>query len=217
MKKKSFIFALFLIFSSLQVKANNDFQQWSLSTLEGNFNEKFGYYLELQHRQKDHWSDPSLTIIRPALKFNLNKNASIYQGYDWFASYDDFKVEHRLWQQLLLKKQFNKLKAMTWLRLEERFLPDLDFGLRFRIRSGFRYPILNSKKWSFDFFDELFINLYDVEGGPQGGFDQNWIFSGLNYQFNQNAGLQIGYILNILDRAEIELQHGLRATLHFHF
>ena len=106
---------------------------------------------------------------------------------------------------------------MTWLRLEERFLPDLDFGLRFRIRSGIRYPILNSNKWSFDFFDELFINLYDVEGGPQGGFDQNWIFSGVNYQFNENAGLQVGYILNLLDRTELEIQHGLRATLHFHF
>lgn len=208
--------------SCKQAKAvSNDFQNWSLTTLEGNFpNKKFGYYLELQNRLRDKWSDQSLFILRPALKYNLNDSISLYQGYDWFTTFnDEFRVEHRLWQQILVKKKFFKdLSTFMWFRLEERFLPNMDeTGLRGRLRAGFRKPLFNSKKLSLDFFDEFFFNFFSNSSGPRAGFDQNWVFTGLNYQFNDKVGLQTGYLINMLNRDELELQHAFRTTLHFHF
>ena len=56
------------------------------------------------------------------------------------------------------KKDFEKLKTLLWFRAEERFLDGVDtMSLRGRVRTGINYPISSDKKWSIDFFNEVFF------------------------------------------------------------
>ena len=70
------------------------------------------------------------------------------------------------------------------------------------------------KTWKFIVFDELFINLNEVNNGPAKGIDQNWIFTGVEKQINKNTTLEIGYLLNYLNREPEQLQHALSLNLN---
>ena len=209
-----------LIFCSLQFCANaaeSDFQNWSLITLDHSITDKYGYYLELQNRVDNNWSDQSLFILRPAFRYKLNDHVKLYQGYDWFTTYrDEFRSEHRLWQQIEWSKQYDHYKHFAWLRLEERFLEDADTALRARLRLGVAIPLAKDYKWSLELFEESFVHLYSVSNGPEAGFDQNWFYAGLAHKLNDNAKLSVGYILNLLAREpDNQIQHGIRAMLSF--
>jgi hypothetical protein len=210
---------LFLSIFSVQAsaKVNNDFQNWSIITLNKQINDKWGASVELQNRLVGSLSTEGTFFIRPAIFYRVNKNISIWQGFAWNPTFQEqgYLNENHIWQQVAVNKDIHGVKFFAWNRLEERFIENADgTSIRDRIRIGAKIPIFQLKTWKFITFDELFINLNEVNNGPAKGIDQNWIFTGVEKQINKNTTLEIGYLLNYLNREPEQLQHALNLNLN---
>lgn len=210
---------LILCFLALPVfaRVENDFQQWSLMTVNKNLNDKWGLYFELQNRLGQQATHENLLFIRPAVRYKLNRYSSIWQGYAWVPNFSGDKLlnENRLWQQIDFHNKINNYDFFAWMRLEERFIEGTDsVSIRDRFRVGLKHPLFNLKTWKWVAFDELWINFNDVENGPSIGIDENWVFAGLEKTFNDNVSASLGYMLNYLNRDTDQLQHAIRLHLN---
>lgn len=156
--------------------------------------------------------EPSKLIFRPGLTYYATDNLKLTTGYAFINHFPELghagisQPEHRLWQQVQLHTNYGKVRAMQWLRLEERFRrrikndEELGDGYAFdtRIRYNYLLNVPLSKKgivpraFSVVLTDEIFINL-----GPRivyNKFDQNRLFVGLGYQLSAHSNLQFGYM-----------------------
>jgi opacity protein-like surface antigen len=221
---RTFIFLaaiFFILFSRPALANSNDFQNWSMISIDQNISEKYGYYIELHHRLQNNWDENSLSVIRPSLKYNLNKNISIFLGYDWIKRYESLRLgnEQRIWQQIIFRNQYKKFRYSNAFRLEERFIDKLDPSLRARWRTGFSYPITQNDKLFIDVFNELIVQLTGAATGLGTGLNQNRSSLGINYMINQNTRLRLGYVYNhtFVPKEFDTGQHGLMFGLNFMF
>lgn len=219
MRTKKALAILIFCFTSLPAvsKVENDFQQWSLMTVNKNLNDKWSLYFELQNRLGQQARHENLFFIRPAVHYKLNKYSSIGQGYAWVPNFSGDRLlnENRLWQQIDYHNKINNYNFFAWMRLEERFLEGTDsVSIRDRLRVGIKHPLFKLKTWKWIVFDELWINLNDVQNGPSIGIDESWIFTGVEKTFNKHVSANFGYMLNYLNRDIDQLQHAIRLHLN---
>jgi hypothetical protein len=135
-------------------------------------------------------------LLRGALGIQLSPNVGLYQGYAYIPTYDPKQVEHRSFQELLIKQPLTKGSFAHRLRFEQRFLDgDVnETAYRFRYFARLLYPLqFWHPKLSLAINEEVFINLNDADDGPQSGFNQNRLFVGLNYGMKPNLAYEFGY------------------------
>jgi len=190
----------FLVFGSVgggvsHAETEHDGQLWfplyNRFHLPGNF---LGW-VEVNPRFGDNVSEIDQLLLRPALGYKLSESFSIWQGYAWVTNYEPgFRDEHRLYQQLSYRHAFTHLKISSRTRLEERFIRNAR-GTALRVREMVRgdFPIDLNKQWGVVVYDEVFINLNTLLGGPESGFDQNRFFVGMNHRFNDSLSVDFGY------------------------
>ncbi len=214
-------FSLLVFFTTaVQAEVTNDLQNWSLITLNKDLNDHWGLYLEAQNRLGQNFSGERRVLVRPAVKYKINNNTSLWLGYAWTPGFTNGNLnnENRLWQQVAYNKRFtNKLESFNYFRLEERFIEGAgSTSIRNRLLAGLKYPILNSKTWKFVVFDEIFINYNSADNGPQAGCDQNRIFTGVEKTFNDHLSLTTGYLLDYIsvpDQPD-QLIHAIRMHMN---
>jgi hypothetical protein len=210
--------------------ATEDLQSWNMVTLRAGLGQskKAQIYLEAQPRVGNLDSsgtkrdDFSTLILRPAVGYQMNQYVSVWQGYAWVPTFQPgSRIENRIFQQLLIENLVKNLKLVNRTRLEERWLEGTNkTAVRFRHMARAAYPLGKSKKWSLVAYDELFINLNSVEHGPNGGFDQNRVFAGVNRQFNKQINAEAGYMNNLVNRKSPtpnHINHIILLTLNFNF
>ena len=208
----------------------DDFEQWSMVTLDAHLKPKIRLYLEVQPRIGDHLSNMDRLLLRGALGYQLTKHASVWQGYAWTPSFenintqennftDKYRPESRIYQQLLLEHEWRKLKITNRTRLEERFVANSGgTAVRARHMLKLSYPITKSGKWSVVGYDELFVNANDTPNGPKSGFDQNRLFLGLNRKLSPYASIEFGYMNNpgnVFNNTTNRVNHILMVVLNF--
>jgi hypothetical protein len=129
---------------STNAKASSDFQIWVPLNINAQLTEQLRGFLELQPRIGDNASNLTSAIVRPALGWALNKQASIWVGSGMQADSvtpdsDTYRIENRVWQGFTWKDTANE-KQFIWEvrnRLEERFLAgNSDPSIRWRTRFG---------------------------------------------------------------------------------
>jgi hypothetical protein len=121
--------------------------------------------------------------------------------------------EHRIWQQIFYKHSLSKLKIDHRLRLEQRFIKShtmmnndiVDEGYsnkqnrlryRFMVRMPINGPTIEAKSIFLSAYDEAFLSW-----GKSVTFhepDQNRIFTGLGYQFDNALTIQGGFLYQML-------------------
>jgi hypothetical protein len=71
---------------------------------------------------------------------------------------------------------------------------------------------IGKTKWSVVACDEPFFNLNTVNNGPRGGFNQNWLFLGINRRFNNHLNAEVGYLNNYVSIVPVqdEARHYVR-------
>jgi hypothetical protein len=211
--KLLFCCALFstLLFSSTFVpvfaeQVTDDFQAWQIGTIRGSISKRILYYLDVQNNEVDLTSKQGQyngkthegqLLVRPALGFRINKHISLWQGYGWTPSFQpQFRNENQIWEQVVLEKQFKHLQIANRTRLEIRRIADAD-GTALRLRNQLRLAIpLGRTQWSLVAYDEPFFNLNTVGNGPRSGFNQNWLFTGINRRINKHFNMELGYLNN---------------------
>lgn len=100
--------------TAVSAKVDNDVQNWSLITVNKEIDKKWGLYFELQNRVGHDFNQEGLLFIRPAIKYKLNDELNLLQGYAWvpnFAS-DSLVNENRIWQQIDFTKNTSIFKVL---------------------------------------------------------------------------------------------------------
>jgi hypothetical protein len=195
--------AALLAYGSVWADTSHDFQNWSLVTLQNAPKHKLRIWAEVQPRTGDNLSQLKEILVRPALGLQLNKHVSVWQGYVWVPRYfpGDVTHEHRLFQQVQVNHALKSTQVVHRFRFEQRFLEGVeDTSLRGRYLLRLLHPLTHDKRWQAVFGNELFINVNDVSGGPQAGFDQNRIFLGINRQITPQLAFETGYLNQYIDR-----------------
>lgn len=195
--------------------------QWFSATSNIKLTKRLSWVVEGQFRYANDF-DPQQYQFRTAVDIKLNEHFSFVPlGYVYTWNYKYGKQpavfannEHRTWQQLFYKHQLGRLKVDHRLRLEQRFIqqhhvtPDgaiVDDGYilnqnRFRYRLMVRMPLNNSiiepGTYFASAYDEVFFSW--GEHVTYHNADQNRLFAGAGYQFDQRLALQAGFLYQML-------------------
>ncbi|MBI5314960.1 MAG: DUF2490 domain-containing protein [Nitrospirae bacterium] len=195
-----------------------DFRLWAPVYLTVPLSTSFLGYAEVNPRFGDDVSQLDQLILRTAVGYKLNDRWSVWQGYAWSTVYykandqPDFTGEQRIYQQLSYKDKlpfletFPFVKLLSRSRLEERWIQhvsDTAFRARTMLRVDVPLPMIPS--WSFVTYDEIFVNLNGVSGGPEAGFDQNRFFIGFNREFIKQFNVDLGYQMQIINTRKEEM------------
>ena len=213
--------------------------QWFAITSNIKMTERLSLLLEGQFRYADDF-DPQQYQARTALDVKLTKNLSIAPlayVYTWNYKYGKQPAlfennEHRIWQQVSYKHDLKRFKVDHRLRLEERFIQHhsvmsdgtiVDDGYtnnqtRIRYRLMAKLPINSSKiepgTYYAAFYDEVFFSW--GENVTYNKPDQNRIFAGLGYQFNDKLGMIGGFLNQTLVKSNgTKQENNIGFLIHF--
>lgn len=203
MRPTTIFIALLLLCATRGVRAQNKpgpFGAWPIYFGSAAINDRWGLWGEAQYRSYDFAGDLDQLLLRTAVTYNLDsaKNVQVAQGYayvrsePYIAGTGDKRVteEHRLYQQLILRQRWGRLYLQHRYRLEERFLADNNFRVRFRYFLSANF-CLNKKSLGqgtvyLSAYNELFIH------SDQPFFDRDRIFGGLGYGISKTLRLEVG-------------------------
>ncbi|MBR9860092.1 DUF2490 domain-containing protein [bacterium] len=183
-----------IIGSSGSVQAYDRPGYWLMYFGQFKLNQNFSIHHEIQHRVNsfDEIKYEQL-LTRVGLNYNLTEQAMVTAGY----AYIDTRLsgtpvlEHRIWQQLILRQNVGRFAFEHRYRTEQRWI-EKDYKNRLRYRLYTAFPLNNPKisKGSFYLaaYDEIFIK------GDANYFDQNRAYAAVGYQIRNNLGIQAGIL-----------------------
>jgi Protein of unknown function (DUF2490) len=176
------------------------------------------WYAELQPRWRYEGAQFDQVLLRPALSYALNEQASVWLGYAYVVSHPDGKPsfdEHRYWQQFLYNfSPIHSVSIQSRTRIEQRHLEDSsDTGHKIRQLLRLTLPSQLSPSLQWVVYDEYFVNLNDTDYGAVRGFDQNRAFVGVNWALNPTARVEVGYLNQYVNRHQnIDLENHVFST-----
>lgn len=219
MKKKviylSILIQFLVVFPTISQVIKGHTNSWFLVLNKFQLNKKWSITNELHERTGSFFHNHATFIARPSVDFNLNENVEFAIGYSFVQTSSYFpyftplpKIEHNVWQQVMLKQNISNTTILHRFRQENRFIDNIvlngsDFEKNgFKYVNRFRYRItLNHEFYEFSktnhelfavFFDELWIN--QTKKLLPKEFTRNWLFLGLGYKFSENSNLQAGFM-----------------------
>lgn len=220
----SIFFALVLILSFSVHSAfavENDLGLWVPEWITLPVTDKWSATLEtsprFQFQNKNNKFDQF--FIRPFISYKLKENLILSQGYSWNPKFDPkFNVENRIWEQVQHDKHFSRFFIRNRLRLEEVLTTGINgVGVRPRYLLGVWIPLDKEKKWTFVAWDEFWFWMNGRNHGPQGGFDRNWFFVGLNRKINKYISAEGGYnfqYINNVSPSQDKLNHVIQINFY---
>jgi hypothetical protein len=193
------VFLFINVTSSLaNAEVTHDFASWHGIMLQGKSSDHFGYYFEVQNRLNKTLSSRNTFIIRPALRYIISNEFSLWLGYGWMPLLDPFQGENRIWQQGLYRVSVDLWRISARLRIDERWLANIsNVSFRGRVMLRARRFLQQPRDTSLVGWNEFFYNLNSSINGPVSGFDQNRAFFGINFYVGERVELESGY-LNVL-------------------
>lgn len=138
-----------------------------------------------------------------SIGYKVNDNHSVYGGYGFQHVVEPLASvptnENRGWQQYNFEifSRYGGIKLSS--RLEERTVNNAG-GLAMRVRQLFQWTYPLNDLFYLMAAEEVFLNLNTVSWGPVAGYDQNRVFAGVGYRFNQTTRAEIGYLNNFINR-----------------
>jgi hypothetical protein len=164
--------------------------------------EKGRIWLEGQSRFDDNWNHWYQGAVRAAVGYSLSDRATIWAGYTWVPTQNigkSYVSEQDVWPafRYVMSTSIGTLSFRTL--LESNFLQGDD--VRFRPRQMIRlmHPLELEPRLSLIAWDEFFIRVNSTKFGGQSGFDQNRVFAGLGWSFNNNFRAEAGYLNQYVD------------------
>jgi hypothetical protein len=212
----------------------DDTRTWGNITARGNFGyvdpdlKRWLWWMEGQLRARECCStDIALdqSLIRPGIGYALTDQSTVWVGYAHVGNYlPGLEIEeNRAWEQYMWAGK-TPLGGFTFRsRLEQRWQGNgNDTGSRFRQFLKLSTPIPIYPTLNFVVWDEVFVNLYDTDWGPQlrslQGFDQNRGFVGIGYRYSPEIMTEIGYMNQFIQTPTNDrMNHILSVTVFLDF
>ena len=208
--KKSFIQkAIFMMAFVLSLRAGAQtpgLGTWNVISSKFTFTKKWSLLAEAQVRSQKIIHDFNYYEYKAGVGYNFPKSVSVLFAighYGTFQPDGDFKKpyvndEFRMWEQFVLTNNIGIVKIEHRYRIEQRFTSNAGYRNRFRYRINalvpFNNKVIKSKTWYSCIFNEVFV----TNEAPY--FEQNRIFLGLGYQFNERVTVLAGF-LNRFDQS----------------
>lgn len=209
------VWPLFVLFVSMvsnaQQPGEDEWGAWYMYFGTNKVSEKFSIHTEAQARYYETTSNFNQLLLRTGLNYHIDPNAIATFGYGYIDTDNSFReipgevnsIEHRIFEQFILKNKVWEFLFEHRYRLEQRFL---DFGdasdtqHRARYRLQMTLPLTNT--FYLNFYDELFINLQDDL------FGQNRLYAAVGVNVTENSSIQLGYMRNqfpdaVYDRLQV--------------
>jgi hypothetical protein len=202
--KKNILFTCIALISLVTLTAQetgeDDFGAWYMLFTTNKVSDKLSIHAEAQYRNYEIASNFNQLLLRTGLNYHLSDKAIATFGYGYITTDGTFEepageentIEHRIYQQFVLKNKVGKLAFSHRYRLEERFidspLSGTDTQFRFRYFLRLTYPLNDT--WFLTAYNEVFINLQ----APT--FGQNRLYGALGYNVNPKLAIQAGYLKN---------------------
>ncbi len=181
--------------------------------------ERWSLHTEAQFRYYETSGNFNQLLLRTGANYHINPNAIATLGYAYIDTDPTFEespkdanaLEHRIFQQFILKNKVWEFLFEHRYRLEQRFIsqtdilsdPEIDLDRtehRARYRIQATLPLTDT--FFLNFYDELFINLQDNL------FGQNRLYGALGVHITDNSSVQLGWLRNqfsnaVFDRFQI--------------
>ena len=212
----------FLLVTTTGFSQSSDLGNWMIYFGNKKINEKWNWHHEVQYRNYDAIGDLEQLLLRTGIGYNLSENNNnILLGYGYinsqnYISDSDEKnsfSEHRIYQQFITKQNLGRLKIQHRYRIEERWVEDQDFKLRFRYFLSLNLPLNNieiiDKTFYLSSYNEIFINHKETV------FDRNRLYGGLGYKLNNLVKFEIGYMNQFLNSGKSRDQLNIITFLNF--
>ncbi len=193
-----------VLIANTNAHATSDFQTWVPININVKLTSQLRGFLELQPRIDNDTSNLTSIIVRPAIGWAINKQATLWVGYLMQADSitpdsDTYRIENRAFQGFSWKDTAND-KQFIWEfrnRLEERFLPrNSDPSIRWRTRLRVEQLIPGGSPWSIIASEEIFVNINNNSNNAQlqAGVQQNRLYLGVGYRFTPEVQVETGYL-----------------------
>lgn len=212
------LFTLVSIHTNAQQKGTDKTGNWLMYFGTNKLSDKYSLHTEAQLRLYEPFSNFNQLLLRTGINYHINNSALVTLGYGYIPTENYNKellvsrsVEHRIWEQFILKNSIGRLFFEHRYRVEQRWISNIAdswYLNRLRYRLMINLPLNNAemtgKTFFLSFYDEVFLNVTDTP------FDQNRLFGALGYMVNNSLSVQAGYLRHRLgaynyDRLQLAL------------
>ncbi|MEJ2584768.1 MAG: DUF2490 domain-containing protein [Robiginitalea sp.] len=205
------LLGLLLLFNSAtssltaQQTGEDELGGWYMYFGTNRLSDRWSLHTEAQYRHYEWKGNFNQLLLRTGMNYHLDGGAMATLGYAYIGTdptFEDtpaedalfagnFFLEHRIFQQFILKNQLWEFRFEHRYRLEQRFLDfgeDSDTQHRARYRLQVTLPLTDT--FFINLYDEVFLNLQDEV------FGQNRLYAALGINITENSNLQLGYLKN---------------------
>ncbi|UTX50024.1 DUF2490 domain-containing protein [Chryseobacterium sp. MA9] len=206
--------------SILTFAQKNDLGAWYMYFGNNKISKKLNWHNEIQYRNFDAVGDLEQLLIRTGIGYDLTENNNnILLGYGFILSQPYVNgekkenIEHRIFQQYIIKQKFGRFYLQHRYRLEERFLEE-DFRMRFRYMLGVNIPITQKEMLPKTLYASVYNEIFLHFNSPV--FDRNRVYGALGYVINKNMRIEAGYMNQIQEnRNRGQIQIGFYNNIPF--
>lgn len=206
--------------SQAQTEKNVDHQSivWTRYYNQLTITDKWSLHTEFDNRVFLKPVEQNLFVIRVQGRYKINDKLETGAGFAYFsvstqdpeATFDFQVPEYRGQQDISWKETFNEIGLNQRLQLEERYvhnasktelLPGTIFFWRIRYRLQVDYSLWKKENRNLKAVvsDEILFNF--GKNIIKNHFDQNRIYTALNYAFNKNIAVELGYLNSFQKRS----------------
>ncbi len=227
--------AILLLFFYTLSNAQNQvrpqpYGSWLMYTGDNKITDKWGIHSEAQFRNFFLKNTVEQLLIRPGVNYYLSRTSMLSGGYAFVFTRPSAEniigtttLEHRFWEQLILRHRSRNVFLEHRYRLEQRFLENLDTGfktydnrIRYRFQAMFPLYSISPKMRHFfiNSYNEIFVNLGRSVSGEI--FDRNRLYFSVGYQVNPKMHFQLGYlnqVIGIPSTNALDFNHNLQIGL----
>jgi len=206
---------ILVFFTTICLAQTSNLGNWLIYFGNKKINSKWNWHHEVQYRNYDVIGDLEQLLLRTGIGYNLSENNNnILLGYGFIHSQNylgtlEEKIsvnEHRVYQQFISKQQIGRVKIQHRYRLEQRWIEDQEFRMRFRYFLSLNIPVNNKEMVNetiyLSGYNEIFLN------NKPDIFDRNRLYGGIGYKVNDLIRFEVGYMnqfFNIDGRDQVNL------------
>ena len=205
-------------------------QFWTSINSTTRLSNHWGVMGDFHIRRNNFIKDPSFYFLRLGGVYWIDDKFSLAGGTAalWLATEVDnefdFALEKRLFQQVLWRTSFDKVRFLQRIRTEQRWHEILDaegsvdrivFSHRVRFLFSFKFKLFkNDKLPQINISDEVLIHFGDEI--IYNTFDQNRLFIGITERINKNLTFDLGY-MNVYQQKYTGYQYVRNHTIRLFF
>lgn len=178
---------------------NADLGTWNILNIKYNHSDKLTLFYENQLRSLSFYTEFHYYELKGGVDFKINKSVKLTLAAGTYQTYKEggnFKLpknndEFRLWPQVTLSHEIDKIKIEQRYRAEMRWTSN-GYRNRFRYRLGIVYPFGKDTKGYLPFQAGISNELFFTDREPY--FERNRAQFTLSYKASKVVTMQMGYL-----------------------